>query len=60
MWTWLINNPHLPNPIPTLYIQQAPTNDPQDALATVTNTNTSTVIPTQMQRVKPMSNNRGD
>ena len=33
------NAPHIPNPFPTLYIKQEPTNSPTDALSTVTNTN---------------------
>ena len=50
----------LPNPFPTLYIQQAPTNVPPDALSTVTNTDTSTIAPPQTYMVKPMNNNRGE
>ena len=37
------NTPWLTNPLPTLYIKQAPTNAPIDALSTVTNTDSSTV-----------------
>ena len=37
------NAPQLTNPFPTLYIEQAPTNAPIDALSTVTNTDNSTV-----------------
>ena len=54
------NAPCLPNPFITLYIQQAPTNDPPDELSTVTNTDTSTVAPTQTYVVKHMNNNRGE
>ena len=35
--------PRLTNPFPTLYIKQAPTNAPTDALSTFTNTNNKTV-----------------
>ena len=54
------NAPHLPNPFPTLYIQQAPTNVPPDALSTATNTDTSSIPHTQTYVVKPMNNNRGE
>ena len=54
------NIPCLPNLFLTLYIQQAPTNVPLDALSTVTNTDTSTIAPPQTYMVKPMNNNRGE
>ena len=37
------NTPRATNPLPTLYIKQAPTNAPTNALSTVTNTDSSTV-----------------
>ena len=54
------NVPRLTNPFPTLYIQQAPTNVPTDAISNVTNTDTSSVVPTQKYVVKPIHNNRGE
>ena len=54
------NVPCLTNPFPTLYIQQAPTNVPTDALSTVTNTDTSSVVPTPTYVVKHVNNNRGE
>ena len=54
------NVPHLSNPSPTLYIQQACTNVPLDAMSAVTNTDTYTVAPTQTYMVKPMNNNKGE
>jgi hypothetical protein len=35
-------------------------NVPTDAIATVTNTSTSSVVPTQTYVVKPINNNRGE
>ena len=37
------DTPWLTNPFPTLYIEQAPSNAPTNALSTVTNTDNSTV-----------------
>ena len=54
------NVPYLPNPCPTLYIHQDPTNVPPDTLSTVTNTDTSTIAPPKRYMVKPMNNNRGE
>ena len=52
--------PCLTNPFPTLFIQQAPTIAPPNALSTVTNTDTSSVIPTQTYEGIPMNINRGE
>ena len=54
------NVPCLTNPFPTLYIQQAPTNVPTDALSTVTNTDTSSVVPNPTYVVKHVNNKRGE
>ena len=54
------NVPHLTNPFPALHIQQAPTNVSTDAISNVTNTDTSSVIPTPTYVVKPLNNNRGE
>ena len=42
-----------------MFIQQAPTIVPTDAISNVTNTDTSSVVPTQTYVVKPINNNRG-
>jgi hypothetical protein len=52
--------PCLTNPFQTLYIQQAPTDAPLNVLSTVTNTDTSSVVPTPTYVVKPVNNNRGE
>ena len=52
--------PWLPNPFPISYIQQAPRNVPPDVLSTVTNTDTSSVVPNQTYVIKLMNNNRGE
>ena len=54
------NVPCLTNPFPTLYIQLAPTYAPQDALSTVTNAVTSSVVPSPTYVVKPLNNKRGE
>ena len=54
------NVPCLTNPFPTLYIQQVPTNVPTDAISIVTNTDTSSVVPTPTYVVKHVNNNRGE
>ena len=52
--------PCLTNPFPTLFIQQAPTIAPPNALSTVTNTHTYSVIPIQTYIVIPMNIIRGE
>ena len=55
------NAPCLPNPFPTLYIEQAPTNTPTDALSTVTNTDYSNMSNNQTYMVKHIQKpNRGE
>ena len=54
----LYNVPCLTSPFPTFFIQQAPTNVPMDDISTVTNTDTSSVIPKQTYMDKPMNYNR--
>ena len=55
------NAPPLPNPFPTLYIKQAPTNAPPDALSTVTTTNNSTIGNNQTYFLKHIKKpNRGE
>ena len=54
------NVPCLTNPFPTLDIQHVPTNPPPDAISTVTNMDTSSVVPTPTYVVKPLNNNRGE
>ena len=46
------NAPCLPNPFPTLYIKQASTNTPTDALSMVTNTDNSNMSNKQTYMVK--------
>ena len=52
----------LTNPFPTLYIahQLAPTSVPPDALSTLTNTDTSSIVPNQTCVVKAINNNKGE
>ena len=54
------NVPCLTISFPTSYIQQALTNVPTDAISNVTNTDTSSVVPTPTYVVKPLNNNRGE
>ena len=55
------NAPRLPNPFPTLYIEQAPTNTPTDALSMVTNTDNSNMSNKQTYMVKHIQKpNRGE
>ena len=54
-------NPRQLTSVPTLYIQQAPTtNTTTDALSTVTNTDTSSIIPNQEYTITQMNTNRGE
>lgn len=53
--------PHIPNPFPTLYIEQAPTNAPMDALSMVSNTNNCNMSNNQTYDVKDIQKpNRGE
>ena len=54
-------NPRQLTSVPTLYIQQGPaTNTTTDALSTVTNTDTSSIIPNQEYTITQMNTNRGE
>ena len=55
------NYPCLPNPFPTLYIEQAPASTYLEALSTVTNTYNSNTSNKQTHVLKPFKNqpNRG-
>ena len=55
------NAPCLPNPYPTLYIKQAPSNEPLDALYMVTNTDNSAAGNNQACILKQIKKpNRGE
>ena len=53
IWTKPQQNSCLPNALPILYIEQAPTNTPPDALSIVTNTSNSNTSHIQTYVLKP-------